>query len=405
MTEIEFYQKNSNLDRDLKVVTPIGSLNKKAINAQSLGVEDILAVVHGSRKSALIKPRLLFEETAFLTGVNSGIEKNTILFGIDDSNPRPISQWEPSPKVQKYNLLEGRVVREWQTDAVVEYIFRDANRVIAPDNRGWETFELKYLDASRDKIVFSGHLKEIVTMEVLESANLAASSSADNTVKIWNLQNGDCLETIKVDSYAARLIFPNASVVIGGEGYPNFWIWSREKQEFLLRDDNLEINPSVAAVDDSSQLVVVAKEDGTTSCYSLLDGEQIWSVNLAVEIDYPLCIVPVPELSAMALSGEKGYICLIDTRSGEIQTILKGGQYCTEQIIVIGKQGLIAGNSDETIRVWNVQTGKCVALLVGHIHEIKRMKMTDDYQHLIAIDKAGRVISWNSDWQNLLHCI
>jgi WD40 repeat protein len=59
-----------------------------------------------------------------------------------------------------------------------------------------------------------------------------------------------------------------------------------------------------------------------------------------------------------------------------------------------GKQ-LISGSLDNTVRVWNPETGEQTALLEGHEAPIAGVSFSNDLQNALSADRSGKVIVWD----------
>ena len=101
------------------------------------------------------------------------------------------------------------------------------------------------------------------------------------------------------------------------------------------------------------------------------------------------------------MASGKDKIYIIDALSGELKQELSGHREGIWNILTVKDKLIISSGLDETIRVWDIESGKCIAILAGHIHKIKEMVIDNNNKHLITLDRLGKIILWEADWENL----
>ena len=306
--------------------------------------------------------------------------------------------------IRKYSLPQRQLLQEWQIELEVDYIFADRKRVLLLKDRSHsQNFLIRYLDGSRKDRIFSGHAQAILQLFVIESKSLIVSIAKDNCVKIWDIRSGKCLETIETRAYPYKVIFFKSNILIGWGGIPELWVWSLDTHQFLFKIEAFESYPLVVKFNLDAQSILVGMDDGTLACYALKNGNLLWSLDLSVysiKSIYNLAIYR--EESAAVVSGDGGNLCVLDINRGQVTKILTGHKDSVSHLLRIGKNGLISGGFEGIIRVWNLQSGSCCAVLSGHLDLIYEMIVTADFRYLVTRDKARRIILWKADWQNAI---
>ena len=212
------------------------------------------------------------------------------------------------------------------------------------------------LEDRQPYLYLEGHGKDLLLVTDVAfspDGQMLASSSIDNTVKIWDTDTGECLKT-----------FENKQQ----------WIWS-------------------VAFSPDGQTVASGGEDNTITLWNIytdkcrvLRGHHSWIWSLAFH----------PHKNLLASASYDGTVGLWDTDTGKCLNILRDHQHIL-MAVDFHPQGeiLASGGADRTIKIWNIQTGKCLKTLRGHTKETLCVAFNGDGK-ILASGSADRTIKvWN----------
>lgn len=318
--------------------------------------------------------------------------------------------------LREYQLNSGTILQNFQTDSEPIRVLSDGKTFLIY-NEFYTGLELKNFNENT-VINFVRHENKITSVSVLESENLMTSVCENGILKLWDLSNGECLETIDIEVPVKHLLLVNASIVIGWQfGYKDnsgawfwsggLWIYDLNKHEYLLDlfDDEIDTYEIKPNIDRKSILCDTAT--GEVTSYSLSDGQMLWSTKFS-ENSHPNFVpcIESPHLLVYNSPNDElpGKIYLTDAKSGQIKRVFNSGHDggYIEDLLIVKDRIIITAGFDETIRLFDIKTGQCLAVLIGHTHRVTNLLMTENDRYLISLARNGEVISWQFQWSELM---
>ncbi|KAI3576339.1 hypothetical protein IWW34DRAFT_808243 [Fusarium oxysporum f. sp. albedinis] len=181
-----------------------------------------------------------------------------------------------------------------------------------------------------------------------------ASSSTGGTVRIWNLQTGECDEVLKYPSPTGKAFAfsRDSKVLLTASGNQFVRIWKTQTWDHIIfRGHTGAINSAVISQD--SKTVATSSDDATV---------RLWN-----------------------------------THTGRCEKILKGhtGKVNTAAISP-DIQVLVSASVDRTLRIWDLDVGKCKKVLRGHDCDILLAVFSPDSRMIASGDVEGRIGIWNA---------
>lgn len=205
----------------------------------------------------------------------------------------------------------------------------------------------------------TGHSLDVRSLAVSPDSKILASGSFDGTIKLWDLETGELINTLTGHAEAEELV---ASVAISPDG------------KFLVSGSN--------------------SYGGTIKVWNLATGDLLYSLPKQTE---GVAVVAVSADSKLFASGsEDTTIKLWDLDSGTLINTLKGHSG-TIRSLAFGKdaQTLASGSEDTTIKLWNYATGELKSTLSGHLGNVQAIAFSPDGQTLASGSADNTVKLWN----------
>ncbi len=142
---------------------------------------------------------------------------------------------------------------------------------------------------------------------------------------------------------------------------------------------------------DQSRLVVVGGDPGQTSfvgVYAWPDVSEIWSRQFGEDVLYAGSFAQSGDV--LALAGHDHGVYLVNADNGEPQSILRGhSKPATDVRILNDSRTLLSCSIDQTIRVWNYQTGSIVRSLNNHTRPVTAMAVRPVAEGLPMVASVG----------------
>jgi WD40 repeat protein/RNase P subunit RPR2 len=289
-----------------------------------------------------------------------GLERSTVLFR-DPGNadrrfiPLLLADCVLPDTIRRYKYVDFREEAEAAFEELLSAC-RSTEQQVAPVQRPKPAKEPEGdVSPAMQERRLVGHAKRVMGVVVSPDGKLMASGSQDGTVKIWDMESGNCEATLEGHSH--------------------------------------EVN-SVAITPDGRRLLS-ASDDCTIRIWGfpagraerVLEGHQgqIWSV------------VPIGDGQMMLSAGPSGLrsIKLWVTESGKCTMTIQMRQRVTDAALSADGKRLLVGGQDGNVALWDLGTGKPLAAMRQHTELVWSVAITPDGRHGISGSKDRTAKIWD----------
>ena len=244
-----------------------------------------------------------------------------------------------------------------------------------------------------DREVFQsdGHRGAINCILSLDNGYIASGSN-DSTIKIWDPNTGECIQTLEGHSGPVKClaILPDGKLVSG----------SYDKTIKIWDPKSGECTKTLVEHHEGIQCLAVLDNDRLVSCFDGLSGNliRIWNIKsdkckiLEGHSDPVKCIAVLPDGRIVSGSWDKT-IKIWDPNSEKCTKTLKGhseGIYC---LVVLNNDQLVSASDDHTIRIWDTNNDEC-KIFDGHFDQFDDLALLNKYR-LVSSSFNGAIHIWD----------
>ena len=222
-----------------------------------------------------------------------------------------------------------------------------------------------------------GHTAAVRTLQFDDSKLI--SGSFDKTIKIWNWQSGECLSTLQCHEDGVLSVHYEGSILASGSRDKSVKIFNFDtKETFSLRGHSDWVNH--VKIDSESQTVVSASDDLTVKMWDLNSKECIRTFKghvgqvqqvLLMPDDFEPDEVPGQDAtdSTSVNSRRSASPIPMPERASNDRTAYGPG-FALEESRPLPPRYMLTGGLDNTVRLWDTATGRCIRSMFGHVEGI-----------------------------------
>ncbi|XP_064642967.1 protein qui-1-like [Lineus longissimus] len=285
---------------------------------------------------------------------------------------------------------------------------------------------------SQDVRTEDEHTDVVTCIAVSNDGKTAISGSKDGTVKVWNLEVSDLVDTLDAHNgpiTCVAMASDDAFIVSGSEDkmvkvwsnslgivVTNFKEHLHEISNVCILKDNLCIlSTDVGGVlklwkadhghtkltfSGHAEVMAVSpcglfSASGASTClniWTVLDGDQIKSVSHAERIT---CVVFTFDSQYIVTGSVDKSLKVWETQTGKLtQVLVEHDAMITTIAVTNCNQHVVSGSADTKILVWNLTTGTVEHHLSGHSGTVTALRLTSDGTVLISGSKDGTLRVW-----------
>ena len=223
-----------------------------------------------------------------------------------------------------------------------------------------------------------------------------ASGSWDKTVRIWDVNTGDPLQTLT--GHTGRVysvsFSPDGQTLASGswDGTVRIWDVNTGRQLRTLTGHMQPVN-SVSFSSDG-QKIATGSDDETVRLWDANTGDPLRTLTghtfLVNSVSFS------PDGQKIATGNGDGWVRIWDVNTGApLQTVRERTAYVNSVSFSPDGQTLASGSGDSTVRLWNVNTGARLQTLTGHTDSVSSVSFSPDGQTLASGSVDNTVRIWD----------
>ena len=240
----------------------------------------------------------------------------------------------------------------------------------------------------------TGHKNWVNSVAFSPNSHLLASGSDDNTIKLWQLQDGGAqlLKTLTGHKYYVYSVAfsPNGQLLASGSSDSTVKLWQVQDGALLKTLTGHQHSVTSVAFSPNGQLLASGSRDSTIKLWRVSDGALLKT--LTGHQDKVFSVAFSPNSHLLASGSDDNTIKLWRVSDGALRKTLTGHKGKVYSVAFSPNGQLLASGSwDNTIKLWQVQDGALLKTLTGH----------KSWARSVAFSPNGQLLASGS-WDNTI---
>ncbi|MBD2355360.1 serine/threonine protein kinase [Tolypothrix sp. FACHB-123] len=275
---------------------------------------------------------------------------------------------------------------------------------------------IKLWNLSTQKLIntLSGHSQAVKSVNFSPDGKILASASDDRTIKLWNIHTSQEICTLVGHSHAVKSVAfsPNGQILASGSWDKTIKLWdvNTGKEISTITGHQLQVNS--VAFSPQGQILASASLDRTVRLWELLTNDVLFASHeitkefknrpnctlLGILSGHSWAVLTVafsPDGKILATGSDDNTIKLWQVNTGQVITTLLGHSWSVLAVaFTIDGTMLISASRDRTVKLWQVSTAKEIATLSGHADSVSTVAVSQAAQLIASASKDKTIKLW-----------
>ena len=276
-------------------------------------------------------------------------------------------------------------------------LFGDECLLIKPSQR--EQNEKVSSENTSTATKLAGHSGSVNLLAVSSNGRTLASSSSDNTIKLWNIADGKLLHTLS--SAASSMTFIKNGNILASLSNKKIKLWNVADGKLLSSFDDYQ-NTYALALSPDGRTLASAGDRGSRlgniiKLWDLCDGKLSFALYGHSHSVGSLTFSPDGR-TLVSTSGFEKSIKLWNVADGKLLSTIKGHGTRTHSLAVSPNDRILAGSHDYTIKLWNVAEG---TLLSTPSYPTYPIRPSTGTTYSLAFSPDGRILAGGGKYKTV----
>jgi len=331
-----------------------------------------------------------------------GLERSTVLFR-DPSNanrrfiPLLLADCDLPDTIRRYKYVDFRKEAEADFDELLTAC-RPAEEPGPPVPQPKPTLKRDDSLAVLERKL-TGHTNWVRSVAVSPDGKWVASGSHDRTLKIWDIETGNCHATLEGHSYDVNCVAvtPDGKRLLSSSDDHTIRIWAfpSGRLERVLKGHETGVWPVVPIAKGEQLLsgglnssIKLWVTDSGECTKTLQVGQPVWAAALSADG------------KRLLIGGYGGKMVLWDLDAGRHLASMNqhADNVWSVAVTADGRHGF-SGSQDKTVKIWDLETGTCLGTLEGHGGFVHSIAMSPEGAWIASTghtDHTVRLWDWKS---------
>ena len=248
--------------------------------------------------------------------------------------------------------------------------------------------------------LLSGHASEVLSVAYSPDGLTLASGSEDNTVRLWNVQNGQHKLTLEghEDAVTSVVFSPNGGTLASGSKDTTIRLWDTKSAYHKSTLEGHGSGVTSVVFNPKGNRLASGSDFGPVHLWEaeIRFGRNRCITTLQERSEHVTSVAFSPDGHLFASGSTEGTICLWKLSNTE-RPISLSGHTETVHAIVFSPDGrtLASGSADNTIHVWDARGGQHFATLKEHTNGVFSVEFSPDGGMLISESYDSTIRFWD----------
>jgi len=302
---------------------------------------------------------------------------------------------------------------DWQLyHTITNQIHSPINTIaLSPDSQilasGEDDKSIKLWDLKTQQLIanLKGHTQAITAVKFNPNGTILATASDDKTIKLWDIQTLTIIQTLSGHSHAVKsLAFHPHGLLASGSWDKTIKIWDINTGKIWDINTGLELHTltghklqvNAVAFSPQGEFLASASYDKTVRIWQIQNGKYNLLTTLLGHTWAVLTVAFSPTNQNLLATGSgDNTIKLWDINTGELISTLSGHSWSVVAVAFStdGKM-LISGSWDKTVKIWQISTKSEITSLVGHTDSVSSLAISDDTELIVSGSTDKTIKLW-----------
>ncbi|HEY9783612.1 MAG TPA: NB-ARC domain-containing protein [Leptolyngbyaceae cyanobacterium] len=240
----------------------------------------------------------------------------------------------------------------------------------------------------------SGHSNGVFSVAFTPDDRIIASGSDDCSIRLWSVRSGKCLKILLGLSWAKSIAFsPDGKTLVSGGNDNTIKLWDVSSGQVVKTFQGHCDGIKAIAFSPCGKMVASGSHDRTIKLWNVSTGQTLRTLEGHSDRVWSIAFSPCGRM--LASGAWDRTVRLWDVHTGKALRVFQGHTNWVLIVAFSGSETLVSGSCDQTIRFWSVRGGQALKTLQGYTNQVLSVTFSPDGQMLASGCHDHTIRLWN----------